>query len=81
MPGLPPCVFEAVRQTLHITVCEKVCGQTSVPLANDPSAPQKKKKFSKTKMAVVQTAIIDKLRYHKSGRLLIIFIMIFLIFR
>ena len=23
-------VFEAVRQTLHITVCEKVCGQTSV---------------------------------------------------
>ena len=21
-------VFEAVRQTLHITVCEKVCGQT-----------------------------------------------------
>ena len=23
-------VFEAVRQTLHITVCEKVCGQTSI---------------------------------------------------
>ena len=23
-------VFEAVRQTLYITVCEKVCGQTSV---------------------------------------------------
>ena len=22
-------VFEAARQTLHITVCEKVCGQTS----------------------------------------------------
>ena len=22
-------VFEAVRQTLHITVCEKVCGQTN----------------------------------------------------
>ena len=21
-------VFEAVRQTLHLTVCEKVCGQT-----------------------------------------------------
>ena len=22
-------IFEAVRQTLHITVCEKVCGQTT----------------------------------------------------
>ena len=22
--------YEAVRQTLHITVCEKVCGQTSL---------------------------------------------------
>ena len=23
-------VFEAVRQTLHITVCENVCGQTTI---------------------------------------------------
>ena len=23
-------VFEAIRQTLHIVVCEKVCGQTTV---------------------------------------------------
>ena len=25
-------VFEAVRQTLHITICEKVCGQTRLTL-------------------------------------------------
>ena len=25
----PNSVFEAVRQTLHINVCEKVCGQTT----------------------------------------------------
>ena len=26
----PNSVFEAIRQTLHIVVCEKVCGQTTV---------------------------------------------------
>ena len=26
--NFPNTVFETVRQTLHITVCEKVCGQT-----------------------------------------------------
>ena len=28
--SVPNNVFEAVRQTLHITVCEKVCRQTRV---------------------------------------------------
>ena len=30
----PNTVFEAVGQTLHITVCEKVCGQTRLNLTS-----------------------------------------------